>query len=346
MTVWKDIKGRIRSDGNYGKAVTPINASSESSVMVKQKDLDKEEKKREEMIKQEMKKRETIFYPSPFRGNSSGAPKINWNFVDRQKQSEKLREENLNRFGTTMPMGWTSKKVQKMTESASGKTDQFLGGVYTPESASGKTDQFLGGVYTPNVDKVWDANKQKWVDRSLLEKVMEETQSSKKGSPIEEKKPEEKKKTEPYVSYGISNPDRPKTWLEKFRIVNKVQLKPTFSEESGKKKYDFSFMNRKTKQQEEKTIPDSVTIGKHITIYDNNGKPVKTKSGKGNMQYGVGRPITNQSILKVREELAELTDKAGFEPIDWDLRDETGNMLNTNQVGLLRMMMLNEAGLI
>ena len=123
-------------------------------------------------------------------------------------------------------------------------------------------------------------------------------------------------------------------------------MKPTFIEESGKKKYGFSFMNRKTKQQEETIVPDSVTIGKHIKVYDNNGKPVKTKSGKGTMEYGVGRPITNQSILKIREELAELTDKAGLEPIDWDLRDESGNMLNTNQVGLLRLWLLTEAGLI
>ena len=151
---------------------------------------------------------------------------------------------------------------------------------------------------------------------------------------------------EPYVSYGSSHPDRPKTWLKIFRIANKVQLKPTFYEESGKKKYGFSFMNRQTKQQEEKIIPDSVTIGRHITIYDNNGKPIKTKSGKGTMEYGVERPITNKNILKVREGLAELTDKAGLEPIDWDLRDETGNMLYTNQVGLLRMMILTEAGLI
>ena len=319
-----------------GSNYTPTDASTKSSTIEKTKAY-LDEKERDKLLKQMMANRKTeigkdVILGQPFRGGSSGAP---INFVKAQEDASKVRTEI--REGA-MPMD-TSKKVQKMTE-----------------SASGKTDQFLGGVYTPNVDKVWDANKQKWVDRSLLEKVMEETQSSKTGSPIEEKKaeekkaeekkPEEKKKSEPYVSYGISNPDRPKTWLEKFRIANKVQLKPTFIEESGKKKYGFSFMNRKTKQQEETIVPDSVTIGKHIKVYDNNGKPVKTKSGKGTMEYGVGRPITNQSILKIREELAELTDKAGLEPIDWDLRDESGNMLNTNQVGLLRLWLLTEAGLI
>ena len=319
-----------------GSGISPTDVSSKPSTIEKTKAY-LDEKEREKLMKQMMANRKTeigkdVILGQPFRGGSSGAP---INFVKAQEDASKVRTEI--REGA-MPMD-TSKKVQKMTE-----------------SASGKTDQFLGGVYTPNVDKVWDANKQKWVDRSLLEKVMEETQSSKTGSPIEEKKPEEKKpeekkpeekkKSEPYVSYGISNPDRPKTWLEKFRIANKVQLKPTFIEESGKKKYGFSFMNRKTKQQEETIVPDSVTIGKHIKVYDNNGKPVKTKSGKGTMEYGVGRPITNQSILKIREELAELTDKAGLEPIDWDLRDESGNMLNTNQVGLLRLWLLNEAGLI
>jgi hypothetical protein len=278
-----------------GSGISPTDVSSKPSTIEKTKAY-LDEKEREKLMKQMMANRKTeigkdVILGQPFRGGSSGAP---INFVKAQEDASKVRTEI--REGA-MPMD-TSKKVQKMTE-----------------SASGKTDQFLGGVYTPNV------------------------------SP-EEKKPEEKKKSEPYVSYGISNPDRPKTWLEKFRIANKVQLKPTFSEESGKKKYGFSFMNRKTKQQEETIVPDSVTIGKHIKVYDNNGKPVKTKSGKGTMEYGVGRPITNQSILKIREELAELTDKAGLEPIDWDLRDETGNMLNTNQVGLLRLWLLNEAGLI
>lgn len=298
-----------------GSGISPTDASTKSSTIEKTKAY-LDEKERDKLLKQMMANRKTeigkdVILGQPFRGGSSGAP---INFVKAQEDASKVRTEI--REGA-MPMD-TSKKVQKMTE-----------------SASGKTDQFLGGVYIPNISP----EEKKAEEKKAEEKKPEEKKPK-------EKKAEEKKKSEPYVSYGISNPDRPKTWLEKFRIANKVQLKPTFIEESGKKKYGFSFMNRKTKQQEETIVPDSVTIGKHIKVYDNNGKPVKTKSGKGTMEYGVGRPITNQSILKIREELAELTDKAGLEPIDWDLRDESGNMLNTNQVGLLRLWLLTEAGLI
>ena len=401
-----------------GSGISPTNASVESSTMVKQKDLDKEEKKREEMIKQEMKKRETIFYPSPFRGNSSGSPKINWNFVKAQEDASKVRAEI--REGA-MPMD-TSKKVDEMMKNATIEREDEKEKVNDNQQWQNK---FLGGgVYTPNVESEKKQSKDSNISSSQLLKELEKEESllaleKKYGSEfiknyvsrhpelkeaymnikeekkdfvkaeeeqIEKERDNMKKQgvdktatKEPYVSYGSSHPDRPQTLTDELKqlknlgrwqrenIPSRVPEEMTDDNESGDAEVNdsgvygmnipiidektkkqkikifngievpqfapakllvFNFRNKKGEEFQMPVYADSKEVGKHVKVFSIDGDKIPKSSGKGQKEFGDTTNIQSFNFSRVRETIAILTEKAGFEPVNWNLQN-----IKANQAG-------------
>ncbi len=115
MTVWKDFKGRIRSDGNYdGKAVTPINASSESSVI-----RNPFKKNKEKVVDENLKK---MLEQEAIKRNQRGSLPAPTRYIGSPIAGTVVSEDRASKLGA-MPVDVMKKKAEKMQESASGKTD-------------------------------------------------------------------------------------------------------------------------------------------------------------------------------------------------------------------------------
>lgn len=110
--IWIDKLGRLRSDRNSGKTLTPINASSESSVI---KNLFKknEEKVGDENLKK-MLEQEAI-------KRSQRAPEQSTRYIGSPIAGT-VAESRASNLGA-MPSNVMKKKAERMQESASGETD-------------------------------------------------------------------------------------------------------------------------------------------------------------------------------------------------------------------------------
>ena len=301
-----------------------------------------EEKKREDLVK--------------------GAGNLRYNLL-----GQAIRGGNLiNEGGLTRAT--PQQKTQTMKQSVSGGAVDPIARMMAERNKGNKKttlpdlDYSASGKF--NADKVWDSSKEEWVDRSLLEKVVEETMKSKTGSPISDKPQseafkEEMEKMEKQqenvrkqgVATGRKLPDiltkatSKLEWIEKFKESSLPSVKPEIvvgldPDEPNKKFFKFGI-----NPDEPDYIPvNPMTIGKNVPQWDLDGNPIRNKKRDGSLPknqsvYSEGK--SGQALPFDMNDIAILSERLGISPKNWNLSD-----LSRNQIGALKNVMLFKLGKI